>query len=166
KGYISPYMVTNPERMEAELADPYLLITEKKISSVQDLLPLLESVVRGQKPLVIIAEDVDGEALATLVVNKLRGTFTCVAVKAPGFGDRRKEMLKDIAILTGGTVISEELGLKLDKVTINELGKARTVKVTKEETTIVDGAGKKEEIKGRIEQIKRQIEDTDSDFDH
>jgi chaperonin GroEL len=165
KGYISPYMVTDPERMEAVLTDPYVLITERKISAIADILPLLEKVVQVQKPLVIIAEDVEGEALATLVVNKLRGTFTCVAVKAPGFGDRRKEMLKDIAILTGGTVISEELGLKLDKVTINELGKARTVKITKEETTIVDGAGKKEEIKGRIEQIKRQIEDTDSDFD-
>ncbi|MDQ6780480.1 MAG: chaperonin GroEL [Candidatus Eremiobacteraeota bacterium] len=165
KGYISPYMVTDPERMEATLNDPYLLITERKISAIADILPLLEKVVQVQKPLVVIAEDVEGEALATLVVNKLRGTFTCVAVKAPGFGDRRKEMLKDIAILTGGTVISEELGLKLDKVTINELGRARTVKITKEDTTIVDGAGKKEEIKGRIEQIKRQIEDTDSDFD-
>jgi chaperonin GroEL len=165
KGYISPYMVTDPERMEAVLSDPYLLITERKISAIADILPLLEKVVQVQKPLVIIAEDVEGEALATLVVNKLRGTFTTVAVKAPGFGDRRKEMLKDIAILTGGTVVSEELGLKLDKITINELGKARTVKITKEETTIVDGAGKKEEIKGRIEQIKRQIEDTDSDFD-
>ncbi len=165
KGYISPYMVTDPERMEATLTDPYILITERKVSAIADILPLLEKVVQVQKPLVIIAEDVEGEALATLVVNKLRGTFTCVAVKAPGFGDRRKEMLKDIAILTGGTVISEELGLKLDKVTINELGKARTVKITKEETTIVDGAGKKEEIKGRIEQIKRQIDDTDSDFD-
>src|SRR5579863_7212741 len=165
KGYISPYMVTDPERMEATLQDPYLLITERKVSAIADILPLLEKVVQVQKPLVIIAEDVEGEALATLVVNKLRGTFTCVAVKAPGFGDRRKEMLKDIAILTGGTVISEELGLKLDKVTINELGKAKTVKITKEETTIVDGAGQKGEIKGRIEQIKRQIDETDSDFD-
>src|SRR5579864_2374515 len=165
KGYISPYMVTDPERMEAVLNEPYILITERKISAIADILPLLEKVVQVQKPLLIIAEDVEGEALATRVVNKLRGTFTTVAVKAPGFGDRRKEMLKDIAILTGGTVISEELGLKLDKVTINELGKARTVKITKEETTIVDGAGKKEEIKGRIEQIKRQVEDTDSDFD-
>jgi len=165
KGYISPYMVTDPERMEAVLSDPYILITERKISAIADILPLLEKVVQVQKPLLIVAEDVEGEALATLVVNKLRGTFTTVAVKAPGFGDRRKEMLKDIAILTGGTVISEELGLKLDKVTINELGKARTVKITKEETTIVDGAGKKEEIKGRIEQIKRQIDETDSDFD-
>src|SRR5579863_7878772 len=165
KGYISPYMVTDPERMEAVLQDPYILITDRKVSAIADILPLLEKVVQVQRPLVIIAEDVEGEALATLVVNKLPGTFTCVAVKAPGFGDRRKEMLKDIAILTGGTVISEELGLKLDKVTINELGKARTVKITKEETTIVDGAGQKGEIKGRIEQIKRQIEDTDSDFD-
>jgi chaperonin GroEL len=165
KGYISPYMVTDPERMEAILNDPYILITERKISAIADVLPLLEKVVQVQKPLLIIAEDVDGEALATLVVNKLRGTFTCVAVKAPGFGDRRKEMLKDVAILTGGTVISEELGLKLDKVTLTELGKARTVIVTKDETTIIDGAGKKEEIKARIAQIKRQIDDTDSDFD-
>ncbi|HEV2907708.1 MAG TPA: chaperonin GroEL [Candidatus Eremiobacteraceae bacterium] len=165
KGYISPYMVTDPERMEAVLNDPYILITERKISAIADVLPLLEKVVQVQKPLLIIAEDVDGEALATLVVNKLRGTFTCVAVKAPGFGDRRKEMLKDVAILTGGTVISEELGLKLDKVTLTELGKARTVIVTKDETTIIDGAGKKEEIKARIAQIKRQIDETDSDFD-
>jgi chaperonin GroEL len=165
KGYISPYMVTDPERMEAGLSDPYILITERKISAIADILPLLEKVVQVQKPLLIIAEDVEGEALATLVVNKLRGTFTCVAVKAPGFGDRRKEMLKDIAILTGGTVVSDELGLKLDKVTLNELGKAKTVKVTKEETTIIDGAGKKEEIKGRIETIRKQIEETDSDFD-
>ncbi|MBV8170625.1 MAG: chaperonin GroEL, partial [Candidatus Eremiobacteraeota bacterium] len=165
KGYISPYMVTDPERMEATLSDPYILITERKVSAIADILPLLEKVVQVQKPLLIIAEDVEGEALATLVVNKLRGTFTCVAVKAPGFGDRRKEMLKDVATLTGGTVISEELGLKLDKVTINELGKARTVKVTKDETTVIDGAGKTEDIKGRIEQIKRQIDETDSDFD-
>jgi chaperonin GroEL len=165
KGYISPYMVTDPERMEATLNEPYILITERKVSAIADILPLLEKVVQVQKPLLIIAEDVEGEALATLVVNKLRGTFTCVAVKAPGFGDRRKEMLKDVAILTGGSVISEELGLKLDKVTINELGKAKTVKVTKDDTTIIDGAGKKEEIKGRIDQIKRQVEDTDSDFD-
>ncbi|MBV8365883.1 MAG: chaperonin GroEL [Candidatus Eremiobacteraeota bacterium] len=165
KGYISPYMVTDPERMEATLSDPYILITERKVSAIADILPLLEKVVQVQKPLLIVAEDVEGEALATLVVNKLRGTFTCVAVKAPGFGDRRKEMLKDVATLTGGTVISEELGLKLDKVTINELGKARTVKVTKDETTVIDGAGKTEDIKGRIEQIKRQIDETDSDFD-
>jgi chaperonin GroEL len=165
KGYISPYMVTDSERMEAELTDPYILVTERKISAIADILPLLEKIVQVQKPLLIIAEDVEGEALATLVVNKLRGTFTTVAVKAPGFGDRRKEMLKDIATLTGATVVSEELGLKLDKVTPDLLGQAKTVKVTKEETTIVDGKGKPEAIKGRIEMIKRQIEDTDSDFD-
>src|SRR5471030_1704554 len=165
RGYVSPYMATDTEKMEANLDNPYILITDKKITSIQEILPILEQIVQAGKKLLIVAEDIEGEALATLVVNKLRGTFTCVAVKAPGFGDRRKEMLKDIAILTGGTVISEELGLKLDKVTINELGKAKTVKITKEDTTIVDGAGKKEEIKGRIEQIKRQIEDTDSDFD-
>src|SRR5579864_6980238 len=165
KGYISPYMVTDPERMEAVLNDPYILITERKISAIADILPLLEKVVQVQKPLLIVAEDVEGEALATLVVNKLRGTFTTVAVKAPGFGDRRKEMLKDIATLTGATVISEELGLKLDKVTPDLLGKAKTVKVTKEETTIVDGSGKPADNKGRIEMIKRQVEETDSDFD-
>jgi len=165
KGYISPYMVTDSERMQAELTDPYILVTERKISAIADILPLLEKIVQVQKPLLIIAEDVEGEALATLVVNKLRGTFTTVAVKAPGFGDRRKEMLKDIATLTGATVISEELGLKLDKVTPDLLGQAKTVKVTKEETTIVDGRGKADAIKGRIEMIKRQIEDTDSDFD-
>jgi chaperonin GroEL len=165
KGYISPYMVTDSERMEATLDDPYILVTERKISAIADILPLLEKVVQVQKPLLIIAEDVQGEALATLVVNKLRGTFTSVAVKAPGFGDRRKEMLKDIATLTGATVISEELGLKLDKVTPDQLGKAKRVKVTKEETTIVDGSGKQADIKGRIEMIKKQIEETDSDFD-
>jgi chaperonin GroEL len=165
KGYISPYMVTDSERMEATLTDPYILVTERKISAIADILPLLEKIVQVQKPLLIIAEDVEGEALATLVVNKLRGTFTTVAVKAPGFGDRRKEMLKDIATLTGATVISEELGLKLDKVTPDLLGQAKTVKITKEETTIVDGKGKPDAIKGRIEMIKRQIEDTDSDFD-
>jgi chaperonin GroEL len=165
KGYISPYMVTDSERMEATLNDAYLLITERKITAIADILPLLEKIVQVQKPLVIIAEDVEGEALATLVVNKLRGTFTSVAVKAPGFGDRRKEMLKDIATLTGGTVVSEELGLKLDKVTPDLLGQAKTVKITKEETTIVDGAGKADAIKGRIEMIKRQIDETDSDFD-
>jgi chaperonin GroEL len=165
KGYISPYMVTDSERMEAVLADPFILVTERKISAIADILPLLEKIVQVQKPLLIIAEDVEGEALATLVVNKLRGTFTTVAVKAPGFGDRRKEMLKDIATLTGATVVSEELGLKLDKVTPDLLGRAKTVKVTKEETTIVDGAGKEADIKGRIEMIKRQVEETDSDFD-
>ncbi|HEY9086500.1 MAG TPA: chaperonin GroEL [Candidatus Tyrphobacter sp.] len=165
KGYISPYMVTDSERMEAVLDDPFILVTERKISAIADILPLLEKVVQVQKPLLIIAEDVEGEALATLVVNKLRGTFTSVAVKAPGFGDRRKEMLKDIATLTGATVVSEELGLKLDKVTPDQLGKAKRVTVTKEETTIVDGAGKPADIKGRIEMIKKQIEETDSDFD-
>ncbi|HTW84445.1 MAG TPA: chaperonin GroEL [Candidatus Sulfotelmatobacter sp.] len=165
KGYISPYMVTDSERMEATLNDPFILVTERKISAIADILPLLEKIVQVQKPLLIIAEDVEGEALATLVVNKLRGTFTTVGVKAPGFGDRRKEMLKDIATLTGATVISEELGLKLDKVTPELLGSAKTVKVTKDETTIVDGHGKPEAIKGRIEMIKRQIDETDSDFD-
>src|ERR1700677_4003495 len=165
KGYISPYMVTDSERMEATLNDPYILVTERKISAIADILPLLEKIVQVQKPLLIIAEDVEGEALATLVGNKLRGTFTTVAVKAPGFGDRRKEMLKDIATLTGATVVSEELGLKLDKVTPDLLGQEKTGKVTKEETTIVDGRGKEDAIKGRIEMIKRQIEETDSDFD-
>jgi chaperonin GroEL len=165
KGYISPYMVTDSERMEAVLDNPYILVTERKISAIADILPLLEKVVQVQKPLLIISEDVEGEALATLVVNKLRGTFTSVAVKAPGFGDRRKEMLKDIATLTGATVISEELGLKLDKVTPDQLGQAKRVKVTKEETTIVDGNGKPDAIKGRIEMIKKQVEETDSDFD-
>ena len=165
KGYISPYMVTDSERMEAALDDPYILVTERKISAIADILPILEKVVQMQKPLLIIAEDVEGEALATLVVNKLRGTFTSVAVKAPGFGDRRKEMLKDIATLTGATVISEELGLKLDKVTPDQLGRAKRVTVDKDETTIVDGGGKEDAIKGRIKMIQKQIEDTDSDFD-
>jgi chaperonin GroEL len=165
KGYISPYMVTDSERMESVLDNPFILVTERKISAIADILPLLEKVVQVQKPLLIIAEDVEGEALATLVVNKLRGTFTSVAVKAPGFGDRRKEMLKDIATLTGATVISEELGLKLDKVTPEQLGQAKRVTVTKEETTIVDGAGKPADIKGRIDMIKKQIDETDSDFD-
>jgi chaperonin GroEL len=165
KGYISPYMVTDSERMEAVLDNPYILVTERKIAAIADILPLLEKVVQVQKPLLIICEDVEGEALATLVVNKLRGTFTSVAVKAPGFGDRRKEMLKDIATLTGATVISEELGLKLDKVTPEQLGQAKRVTVTKDETTIVDGGGKQSDIKGRIEMIKKQVEDTDSDFD-
>lgn len=165
KGYISPYMVTDAERMEAVLEDPYILISEKKISAIADILPILEKIVQVQKPLVIISEDVEGEALATMVVNKLRGTFNCVAVKAPGFGDRRKEMLKDIAVLTGGQVVSEELGIKLDKVTMDMLGRAHKVKVTKEETTIVEGKGKEDDIRARIDQITVAIEETDSDFD-
>jgi chaperonin GroEL len=165
KGYVSAYMVTDPTRMEAVLEDPYILITERKISAVADLLPVLEKVVQSGRPLLIIAEDIEGEALATLIVNKLRGTFTAVAVKAPGFGDRRKEMLKDIAILTGGQVISEELGLKLDAVQLNQLGKARRVTVTKDDTTLVEGAGKPDDIKGRINQIKAEIEKSTSDWD-
>jgi chaperonin GroEL len=158
-------MVTDTEKMEAILDDPYILITDKKISSIQDLLPLLEQIVQAGKKLVIIAEDVEGEALTTLIVNKLRGTFNCVAVKAPGFGDRRKEMLKDIAILTGGEVISEELGLDLKETKIAQLGKARQIKVQKENTVIVDGAGKAADIKKRIAAIKAQVEETTSDFD-
>ncbi|QIB27432.1 chaperonin GroEL [Caloranaerobacter azorensis] len=165
RGYLSPYMVTDAEKMEAVLDDPYILITDRKISNVQDLLPILEQIVQQGKQLLIIAEDVEGEALATLVVNKLRGTFTCVAVKAPGFGDRRKEMLRDIAILTGGEVISEELGYDLKEATIDMLGRASRVKVDKENTTIVGGAGSEEAIKDRIKQIKIQIEETTSDFD-
>src|SRR6187431_2969600 len=165
KGYISPYMVTDQERMEAVLEDPYVLIANQKIGSVRDLLPVLEQVMQGGKPLVIISEDVEGESLATLVVNKLRGTFTGVAVKAPGFGDRRKRMLEDIAILTGGEVITEEMGLKLENTQISQLGRARRVVVTKDTTTIVDGAGDADAIKGRIKQIKAEVEDTDSDFD-
>ncbi|MBE7026777.1 MAG: chaperonin GroEL [Ruminococcaceae bacterium] len=165
RGYVSPYMVTDTDKMEAELDDPYILITDKKISNIQDILPVLEQIVQQGKKLLIIAEDIEGEAMATLVVNKLRGTFTCVAVKAPGFGDRRKEMLRDIAILTGGEVISEELGLDLKETTIDQLGRARQVKVQKENTIIVDGFGDKEEIKGRISQIKSQIEETSSEFD-
>ncbi|MDI3508450.1 MAG: chaperonin GroEL [Clostridiales bacterium] len=165
RGYISPYMVTDTEKMEAVLEDPYILITDKKLSNVQDLLPLLEQVVQQGRRLLIIADDVEGEALATLVVNKLRGTFTCVAVKAPGFGDRRKEMLRDIAILTGGEVISDELGFDLKEVKLNQLGRARLVRVDKENTTIVDGAGHPSEIKARIASIKAQIEETTSDFD-
>jgi len=165
KGYISPYFVTDSEKMEAVFDEPFLLITEKKISSLQDLLPLLEKVIQNQRPLVIIAEDLEGEALATLVVNKLRGSFKCAAVKAPGFGDRRKEMLKDIAVLTGGTVISDELGHKMDKVTIDLLGRASRVHITKDNTTIVEGKGQDADIKGRIEQIKAAIENTDSDYD-
>ncbi len=165
RGYITPYMVTDTDKMEAIIDDAYLLITDKKISVIQDILPLLEQIVQSGKKLVIIAEDIEGEALSTLIVNKLRGTFTCVAVKAPGFGDRRKEMLQDIAILTGGQVISEELGLDLKETTIQQLGRAKQVKVQKENTIIVDGAGDKDEIKNRISQIKMQIETTTSDFD-
>jgi chaperonin GroEL len=165
KGYISPYFVTDPERMEAVLEEPYILIANQKISAVKDLLPVLEKVMQTGKPLLIIAEDVEGEALATLVVNKIRGTFRSVAVKAPGFGDRRKAMLQDIAILTGGQVISEEVGLKLENATLDLLGQARKVVVTKDDTTIVEGAGKDEDIKGRVNQIKAEIEKTDSDYD-
>jgi chaperonin GroEL len=165
RGYLSPYFVTDSERMEAVLEDAYLLISEKKISNMKDLLPVLEAIARQQKPLLIIAEDVEGEALATLVVNKLRGTLHCTAVKAPGFGDRRKEMLKDIAILTGGEVVAEELGLKLENVTLTSLGRAKRVKVDKDNTTIIDGAGKAEQIKAREKEIKGQIENTTSDYD-
>jgi chaperonin GroEL len=165
KGYISHYFVTDPERMEAVLEDPYVLIVNSKVSANKDLLPLLDKVVQSGKPLVIIAEDVEGEALATLVVNKIRGLFKSVAVKAPGFGDRRKAMLGDIAILTGGQVISEEVGLKLDSAELDMLGKARKVVVTKDETTIVDGAGDAEQIAGRVNQIRAEIENTDSDYD-
>ena len=165
KGYISPYMVTDQDRMEAVLEDPYILIANQKIGSVRDLLPVLEQVIQAGKSIVIIAEDVEGEALATLVVNKLRGTFTGVAVKAPGFGDRRKRMLEDIAILTGGEVITEEMGLKLENTQMNQLGQARRVVVAKDTTTIVDGAGEGDAIKGRINQIKTEIDNTDSDFD-
>ena len=165
RGYITPYMCTDTEKMEAVIDDAYLLITDKKISNIQDLLPLLEKILQAGKKLVIIAEDVEGEALSTLIVNKLRGTFTCVAVKAPGFGDRRKEMLQDIAILTGGQVISEEVGLELKDATMDMLGRARQVKVQKENTIIVDGMGDASEIKNRVAQIRAQIENTTSDFD-
>src|SRR5213083_1599861 len=165
KGYISMYFMTDPERQEAVLEEPYILIANQKIAAVKDLLPLLEKVMQGGKPLVVIAEDVEGEALATLVVNRIRGTFSSVAVKAPGFGDRRKAMLQDIAILTGGQVISEEVGLKLENATVDLLGSARKVVVTKDETTIVEGGGKEEDIQGRINQIKAEIEKTDSDYD-
>jgi chaperonin GroEL len=165
KGYISPYMVTDQERMEATLEDPYILIANSKIGSVRDVLPVLEQVIQSGRSLLIIAEDVEGESLATLVVNKLRGTFTGVAVKAPGFGDRRKRMLEDIAILTGGEVITEEMGLKLENTQLSQLGRARRVVVAKDTTTIVDGAGESDAIKGRINQIKAEIENTDSDFD-
>ncbi len=165
RGYISPYMVTDTEKMEAVLDDPFILLTDRKISSIHDLLPLLEKIVQRGKQLLLIGEDVEGEALATLVVNKLRGTFTCVAVKAPGFGDRRKAMLEDIGVLTGGQVVSEDLGIDMKNVEIEMLGRARQVRISKEETVIVDGAGKTEDIKKRISQIRVQIEDTTSDFD-
>jgi len=165
KGYLSPYMVTDPERMEAVLNEPYILIANQKMAAVNDLIPVLEKIMQTGKPLLIIAEDVEGEALATLVVNKLRGTFVCVAVKAPGFGDRRKAMLEDISIVTGGKVISEEIGIKLENVTVEMLGQARQVKVDKENTTVVEGKGSLDAIKGRIKQIKTEIEQSDSDFD-
>jgi chaperonin GroEL len=165
RGYLSPYFVTDTERMQASLDDAYILLSEKKISNMKDLLPVLEAIARQQKPLLIIAEDIEGEALATLVVNRLRGTLNCAAVKAPGFGDRRKEMLKDIAVLTGGQVISEELGLKLENVTISDLGQAKKIKIDKDSTTIVDGAGVKDKIVGRQSEIRAQIENTTSDYD-
>jgi chaperonin GroEL len=165
KGYLSPYFVTDQDRMEAVLDDPYILIANQKIGNVQDVLPILNQVMQSSKPLLIVSEDVEGEALATLIVNKLRGTFNAAAVKAPGFGDRRKRMLEDIAILTGGEVITEELGLKLENTQLNQLGRARKVVITKDDTTIVDGAGETESITGRINQIRSEIETTDSDFD-
>ncbi|WP_317311797.1 chaperonin GroEL [Clostridium thermobutyricum] len=165
RGYVSAYMVTDTEKMEAVLDNPYILITDKKISNIQEILPILEQIVQSGRKLLIIAEDIEGEAMGTLVVNKLRGTFTCVAVKAPGFGDRRKEMLKDIAVLTGGEVISEELGRDLKEVQLQELGEAESVKITKDNTTIVNGKGNAEDIKGRINQIKAQLEETTSEFD-
>jgi chaperonin GroEL len=165
KGYLSPYFVTNAESMEVELDDPYILLFEKKVSNLQDLLPLLQSVAKSSKPLMIIAEDVEGEALATLVVNKLRGTLNVCAVKAPGFGDRRKAMMEDIAILTAGKFITEDLGIKLESVTLTDLGRAKRVTISKDETVIIDGAGKKVDINARVDQIKRQIEDTTSDYD-
>jgi len=165
RGYLSPYFVTDPERMEVVLEEPYILIHEKKISGMKDLLPLLEQIAKMGKPMLIVAEDVEGEALATLVVNKLRGTLKICAVKAPGFGDRRKAMLEDIAVLTGGQVISEDLGIKLENVTLNDLGSAKTVQIDKEDTTIIDGAGSREEIEGRVKQLRTQIEETTSDYD-
>src|SRR3712207_885546 len=165
RGYISPYSITDSEKMRAELEEPYILVHEKKLSSLQSLLPLLEAVVQSGKPLLIVAEDVEGEALATLVVNKLRGGLKVAAVKAPGFGDRRKAMLEDIAVLTGGQAVSEDLGIKLENVTLDMLGRAKRVVINKEDTTIVDGAGAKEEIQGRCSQIKAQIEETTSDYD-
>src|SRR5438876_2938032 len=165
KGYLSPYMITDSERMEAVLDDPYILIANQKLGGIKDLLPLLEQVIQAGRPLLIVAEDVEGESLATIVVNKLRGTFQAVAVKAPGFGDRRKRMLEDIAILTGGEVITEEMGLKLENTKLSQLGHARRVVIDKDTTTIIDGAGETDAIKGRIKQLKSEIEDTDSDFD-
>src|ERR671924_677174 len=165
KGYISPYFITDPERMEAVLDEPYVLMANQKISAVKDVLPVLEKIMQSGKSLVVIAEDVEGEALATLIVNKVRGTFKSAGVKAPGFGDRRKAMLQDIAILTGGQVISEEVGLKLENVGIDLLGRARKVVVTKDETTIIEGQGDAEQIKGRVNQIRTEIENTDSDYD-
>jgi len=165
RGYLSPYFVTDAEKMVAELEEPFILLNEKKISNMKDLVPLLESVAKVGKPMLIIAEDVDGEALATLIVNKLRGTLKVAAVKAPGFGDRRKAMLQDIAVLTGGQVVSEDLGIKLENLTVNDLGKCRTVKIDKDNTTLVDGAGAKSEIEGRVKQIRVQIEETTSDYD-
>ena len=165
RGYLSPYFVTNPDRMEVELADPFILIYEKKVSSMKDLLPVLEQVARSGKPLLIVAEDIEGEALATLVVNKIRGVLNVCAVKAPGFGDRRKAMLEDIAILTGGKLIAEDLGLKLEGVTLNDLGKAKRIKVDKDNSTIIDGAGSEKDIQARVKQIRAQIEETTSDYD-
>ncbi|MDH3878617.1 MAG: chaperonin GroEL, partial [Desulfobacterales bacterium] len=165
RGYLSPYFVTNPEKMETVLEDAYILLHEKKISGMKDLLPLLEQVAKQGKPLLIIAEDLEGEALATLVVNKLRGTLQVAAVKAPGFGDRRKAMLSDIAVLTGGQVMSEDMGIKLENVTSNDLGRCKTVKIDKDDTTLIEGAGKKSEIEGRVRQIRSQIEETTSDYD-
>jgi chaperonin GroEL len=165
RGYLSPYFVTDPERMEVVLEEPYILIHEKKMSVMKELLPLLEQIAKMGKPMLIVAEDVEGEALATLVVNKLRGTLKVCAVKAPGFGDRRKAMLQDIAVLTGGQVISEDLGIKLENVTLNDLGSAKTIRIDKDDTIIIDGAGSSEDIEGRVKQIRTQIEETTSDYD-
>ena len=165
RGYLSPYFVTNPEKMEVDLEDPYILLHEKKISTMKDLVPILEQIAKMGKPLLIIAEDVEGEALATLVVNKLRGTLQCAAVKAPGFGDRRKAMLEDIAILTGGQVISEDLGMKLENITLKTWGRPRRITMDKDNTTIVDGGGKRADLEGRVKQIRAQIDETTSDYD-
>jgi chaperonin GroEL len=165
RGYLSPYFVTDSERMEVVLEDPYIILVEKKVSNMKDMLPVLEQVAKTGKPFLLIAEDVEGEALATLVVNKIRGTLKCAAVKAPGFGDRRKAMLEDIAVLTGGDVVSEDMGMKLEDLTLAKLGQAKSVVIDKDNTTIVDGAGQKDEIKGRINQIRAQIEETSSDYD-